>query len=65
MLGGDKMKYLTVKEIAEKWGYSESTIYKWCREGKIKSITTAEKKNGHWQIPSNAECPGKIKARAD
>lgn len=51
------MQYLTVKETARKWGYSEGTICRWCREGKIKVTIGAEKKNGHWQIPSDAPCP--------
>ena len=55
------MQFLSVKEVAAKWGYSESTIRKWCRQGMIKVICSAEKKNGHWQIPSNAECPKKLK----
>ena len=55
------MKYLTVKEVAEKWGYSEATIRKWCKLGMIKVTIGAEKKNGHWQIPFDAQCPKKIK----
>lgn len=54
------MQYLSVKEVAEKWGYSEETIRKWCREGLIKITFGAEKKSGRWQIPADAECP-KIK----
>ena len=30
------MKYLTVKEVAEKWGYSEATICKWRNQGYLK-----------------------------
>lgn len=55
------MEFLTVKDIAAKWGYSEPTIRKWCRNGLIKAVVVAEKKNGHWQIPSSAECPRKKK----
>ena len=55
------MKYLTVKEVAEKWGYSEATIRKWCKDGLIKVTVGAEKKSGHWQIPENAQCPKEIK----
>jgi len=54
------MKYLTVKEVAIKWGYSEATIRKWCKDGIIKVTVRAEKKNGHWQIPIDAQCPKKI-----
>ena len=59
--GGDMMKYLTVKEVAEKWGYSEATIRKWCQQGLIKVIVGAEKKSGRWQIPADAKCPKSIK----
>ena len=45
------MQYLSVKEAAKKWGYSESTIRKWCKDDIIKVTFGAEKKNGHWQIP--------------
>ena len=55
------MKFLTVKEIAEKWGYSESTIRNWCKEEKLFMTIRAEKKNGRWMIPSDAKCPKKIK----
>ena len=55
------MEYITVKEAAKKWGYSEATVQRWCRDGKIKVTVGAEKKSGRWQIPANAECPNKIK----
>ena len=51
------MQYLSVKEAAKKWGYSEETIRKWCREGLITATIRAEKKSGRWQIPSDAQCP--------
>ena len=40
------MQYLSVKEAAKKWGYSESTIRKWCKDDIIKVTFGAEKKNG-------------------
>lgn len=55
------MQYLSVKEFAEKWGYSEETIRKWCREGLINITVGAVKKSGRWQIPADAKCPKKIK----
>ena len=55
------MQYLSVKEVSLKWGYSESTIGKWCKEGSIAVTIGAKKKNGHWQIPIDAQCPKKIK----
>ena len=55
------MEYISVKEAAKKWGYSESTIRKWCNEDKIKVLFSAVKKNGRWYIPINAECPKILK----
>jgi len=57
------MKYLSVKDAAAKWGYSENTIRKWCRQEKIQITFCAVKKNGRWQIPSDAICPGKQKVK--
>lgn len=57
------MEYITVKEAAVKWGYGESTIRKWCKEGLLSVMYKAEKKGGHWQIPANAECPRSIKKK--
>ena len=57
------MEYLTVKEAAEKWGYCESTVRRWCKEGIISVTLRAEKKNRRWMIPSDAKCPRKIKNR--
>lgn len=55
------MEYITVKEASEQWGYGEGTIRKWCKNGLISVACKAEKKNGRWQIPANAECPRPIK----
>ena len=38
------VEYITVQEAAEKWGYSESTIRKWCKEGVLSVECKAEKK---------------------
>ena len=57
------MNYMTTKEAAEKWGYSEGTICKWCREGKFSVVCKAEKKNGRWQIPEAAICPKPLKGK--
>lgn len=55
------MSYLTTKEASALWGYSEATIRKWCKDGLLYSIQKAEKKNGRWRIPVDAECPQKVK----
>ncbi|MCI9486617.1 MAG: helix-turn-helix domain-containing protein [Lachnospiraceae bacterium] len=53
------MEYMGTKEAAEKWGYAQGTIAKWCKEGKISLVVKPEKKGGQWRIPVNAECPRK------
>jgi len=59
----ENIQYMGTKQAAEKWGYSQSTIQKWCREGKITLVIKAEKNkfSGQWQIPVDAECPKAIK----
>lgn len=48
------------KEAAELWGYTQSTISKWCREGMI--IGAEQDAHGSpWHIPKDAECPKTIK----
>lgn len=48
------MEYLTVKEIAEKWGISGRRVNLLCNEGRIEG---AEKKGFMWLIPKDAEKP--------
>lgn len=48
------MEYLTVKEIAEKWGISGRRVNSLCNEGRI---VGAEKKGSMWLIPKDAEKP--------
>lgn len=48
------MEYLTVKEMAEKWGISGRRVNSLCNEGRIAG---AEKKGFMWLIPQNAEKP--------
>ena len=52
------MEYMGTKEAAERWGYSQSTISKWCREGLI-STAEQDEKGSPWRIPINEECPKK------
>lgn len=53
-------KFMGTKEASEKWGYTQATISKWCREGKIEG---AEQDNSGspWRIPANVKCPKKNK----
>lgn len=50
------------KEASTKWGYSQSIISKWCRDGLIPA--TQDAKGGPWHIPKDAKCPRKIKNTA-
>lgn len=54
------LEYMGTKEAARRWGYTEATIRKWCRD---KVIKTAEhdKEGSPWRIPANEKCPKKIK----
>lgn len=40
------MEYMGTKEAAEKWSYTQGTISKWCREGKISLVVKPKKKGG-------------------
>lgn len=44
------------KEASEKWGYSQSIISKWCRDGLI-ADATQDAKGSPWHIPKDAKCP--------
>ena len=48
------------KEAAEKWGYKQSTISKWCRDGLIPKATQ-DAPGSPWHIPKDAKCPRSIK----
>ncbi len=48
------MEYLTVKEIAEKWGISGRRVKLLCNKSRIEG---AEKKGFMWLIPKDAEKP--------
>ena len=50
------MADMGAKEASEKWGFSQSVIQKWCREGKINGATQ-DQKGSHWHIPQNAQPP--------
>ena len=58
------MADMGTKEAAEKCGYSQDSISKWCREGLIKGATQGEI-SSPWHIPQDAECPRPIKIRGD
>lgn len=51
------MKYLTVKEISEKWDIPERTVRNYCSSGKINGAYLSGK---IWLIPEDAEDPRSI-----
>lgn len=38
------MADMGTKEAAEKWGVTQATVAKWCREGKISPMPTQDRK---------------------
>lgn len=48
------------KEASEKWGYPQSTISKWCRDGLIENVNQ-DKVGSPWHIPKDAKCPKPIR----
>ena len=51
------MKYVSVSEIAKKWGVSERSVRGYCADGKINGAFLTGKT---WNIPENAEKPDRI-----
>lgn len=56
------MADMGTKEASEKWGYPQTTISRWCRDGLIKGATH-DKEGSPWHIPKDAKCPKPIKER--
>ena len=48
--------------IAELWDCKQSTITKWCREGKIVGAEQ-DRVNSPWRIPADAKCPTERKRK--
>ena len=48
------MEYLTVKEIAEKWGISERRLQTMCKEGLVEG---SKRVGRSWAIPEDAVKP--------
>ena len=61
--GGNKLAdSIGTKEAAKRWGSSQNTISRWCREGLIENATQ-DGEGSPWHIPKNAECPKQIKKK--
>lgn len=52
--GGNGMEYLTVREMAEKWGISGRMVTIYCKEGRLPG---SMKKGNLWLVPENVEKP--------
>lgn len=48
------MKYMTVREVSNKWNISERMVQKYCSEGRINGV---RKFGASWGIPQHAEKP--------
>ena len=55
------MNYLSVADTAKRWEMSERTVRNYCAQNKIPGAFLTGKT---WNIPENAEKPGRINARA-
>jgi len=47
--------YMGTKEASERWGVSQKTVSKWCREKKIPA--EQDRKGSPWRIPCNVKRP--------
>lgn len=56
------MADMGTKQAAEKWGVSQATVAKWCRNNLIDGVTQ-DKKGAPWHIPKNAKPPMKRKIK--
>lgn len=56
------MNYLSVADTAKKWNMSERGVRNYCAHGKIPGAFLTGKT---WNIPANAEKPGRINKRAN
>ncbi len=56
------MKYVSVAQIAKKWGVSERTVRNYCAEGKIPEAFLTGKT---WNIPEDAQRPNRINKKSD
>lgn len=58
------MADMGTKEASEKWGVTQQTVQKWCRDGKIPGATQ-DGKGSPWHIPKNATPPMVIKGKEE
>lgn len=56
------MRYLSVTEIAKKWGVSERSVRNYCAQGRVIGAFLTGKT---WNIPENAEKPERTNRRKE
>ena len=56
------MRYLSVAEIAKKWGVSERSVRNYCAQGRVIGAFLTAKT---WNIPENAEKPGRTNKKQE
>ena len=56
------MRYLSVREIADKWGVSERSVRSYCAEGRIPDTFLTGKT---WNIPEDAQKPERANRHSD
>ena len=56
------MSDIGTKQFAEIWGVQQSTVAKWCKEGKIPGATQ-DRPHCPWHIPADATPPKNSKRR--
>lgn len=55
------MKYLSIKQIAERWGISNRRVQVLCKEGRIPDLITIGRT---WGIPDNAKKPADARIKS-
>ena len=55
------MKYLSVAEIAKKWGLTDRSVRKYCQDGKIPGAFLTGKT---WNVPEDSEKPERAKRKS-
>ena len=56
-----RMKYLSAKEAAEKWGIGERRVQRLCNQDRITGVIRI---GSTWGIPDNAEKPADARIRS-
>lgn len=57
------MEYMTIKQAAERWGYSEETIRKWCKANKLFAVVEAQKISGRGKYQSMRNVRSQLKRK--